>query len=85
MKLSYTVVLRPESTGGFSVLIPTLPGAATQGDTFEQAIDHARDGIDSFIAIYAEDGLELPTEFAPGFAVNLEAESPSPLISATAA
>lgn len=76
MKSKYTVVLQPEAAGGFSVSVPALYGAVTQGDTFEQAIENARDVIDSFLAIYAEDGTEIPVEFAPGFAVSIDVDLP---------
>lgn len=76
MKLQYTVVLEPDPKGGYSVYVPSVYGAVTQGDTFEQAIENARDVIETFLAMYAEDGEELPIEFAPGFAVNVEVEAP---------
>lgn len=77
MKMRYTVVLQPEVAGGFSVSVPSLHGAVTQGDTFEQAMENARDVIECFLAIYAEDGEEIPIEFAPGFAVSIEVDAPT--------
>lgn len=77
MKSRYTVLLTPEPAGGFSVSIPALPGAVTQGDNFEQAMDNARAVIEGFLAIYAEDGIEISVESGLGIAVGLEVEIPA--------
>ncbi len=77
MKTTYTVVLTPELAGGFSVSIPALPGAVTQGDTFEQAMENARDVIELFLDIYTEDGIEIPTEAGLSLAVGLAVEIPA--------
>ena len=43
MQVRYAIVLEPESDGGFSVSIPALPEAHTQGDTLEEAMENARE------------------------------------------
>jgi antitoxin HicB len=43
MQVRYAIVLEPEAEGGFSVSIPSLPEAHTQGDTLEEAIENARE------------------------------------------
>ena len=78
MKSRYTVLLTPELAGGFSVSIPALPGAVTQGDNFEQAMENALDVIEGFLAIYAEDGIEIPVEPGLSIAVGLHVEVPVP-------
>lgn len=43
MQVRYAIVLEQESEGGFSVSIPALPEAHTQGETIEEAIANARE------------------------------------------
>ena len=38
-------MLEPDQEGGFTVLIPSLPGVVTQGETVEEALANARDAI----------------------------------------
>ena len=37
--LKYSVIFQPAEEGGFIASVPTLPGCATQGDTFEETSD----------------------------------------------
>lgn len=57
----YDVVLVPEETGGFSVFVPELPSVATQGDTREEALASAKEAIELYLDVMAEDGLAIPT------------------------
>jgi predicted RNase H-like HicB family nuclease len=41
----FAVVLEPDEEGGFTVLVPSLPGVVTQGESVEEALDNARDAI----------------------------------------
>ena len=45
MATSYTVVLLKEEVGGYSVLVPALPGCCTQGETVPEALDMAKGAI----------------------------------------
>ncbi|MDY6895724.1 MAG: type II toxin-antitoxin system HicB family antitoxin, partial [Thermotogota bacterium] len=36
--LSYRILLKKEAEGGYTVIIPLLPGCVTYGDTIEEAI-----------------------------------------------
>jgi antitoxin HicB len=58
--LSYTVVLEPEAEGGFSVLVPALPEAHTQGETVEEALANAREVIELVLESRVERGEEIP-------------------------
>ncbi|MDP2650314.1 MAG: type II toxin-antitoxin system HicB family antitoxin [bacterium] len=46
----YQIVLRPEREGGYTVLVPSLPGCITHGRTVEEAHRMARDAISAYIA-----------------------------------
>lgn len=59
---SFTVHFIPERDGGFSVIVPTLPGCNTQGDTFEEAERNARDAIQLYIASLVVHGEFIPYE-----------------------
>ena len=48
-KLSYRIILRPEPEGGFTVIVPSLPGCVTYGETLEEAKDMAIDSIKAYL------------------------------------
>lgn len=56
----YEVTLLSEDAGGFSVFVPDLPSVATQGDTREEAYANAKEAIQLYLDVMAEDGLPLP-------------------------
>jgi predicted RNase H-like HicB family nuclease len=45
--LNYQIVLRPEPEGGFTVLVPSLPGCITYGRDLNHALKMAEDAINS--------------------------------------
>jgi len=47
--LSYRVLLRKEPEGGYTVIVPSLPGCITYGDTIEEAIEMAKEAIELYI------------------------------------
>jgi len=57
--LSYRVVLRPEPEGGYTVLVPSLPGLVTFGDTIEEAKAMALDAIEAYLKSLEKHGEEL--------------------------
>lgn len=62
-KREYTIVLIPEpEEGGYSVIVPALPGCVTQGETVEEAIAMAQDAIAGWIAVAKEHGEPIPEE-----------------------
>ncbi len=60
--LSYRILLRKESDGGYTVIVPSLPGCVTYGDTIEEAIEMAKEAIELYIESLKEHGEEIPTE-----------------------
>lgn len=47
---TYTAVFEPAEEGGYIVSVPTLPGCATQGETFEEAYRNVQDAIEGYLA-----------------------------------
>lgn len=47
--LSYRILLRPEPEGGFTILVPALPGCVSYGRTLAQAKAMASDAINAYL------------------------------------
>jgi antitoxin HicB len=60
--LSYRILLRKEPEGGYTVIVPTLPGCVTYGETIEEAVERAKEAIEVYIESLQEHGEEIPTE-----------------------
>jgi predicted RNase H-like HicB family nuclease len=55
--LQYAAVFQEETAGGFSVWVPDLPGCASQGEIFEEALGNIKEAIE----LYLEDSpMDLP-------------------------
>jgi antitoxin HicB len=65
---TFTLVLEAAEEGGFTVTCPALPGLVTEGDTFEDALEMARDAIRGYLESLHDDGLPVPEDIP----VNLE-------------
>lgn len=61
-KLTYRILLRKEPEGGYTVLVPALPGCITYGKTIEEAIKMAKEAIELYLESMIENGEEIPTE-----------------------
>ncbi|WP_457555912.1 type II toxin-antitoxin system HicB family antitoxin [Candidatus Pyrohabitans sp.] len=61
-QLTYRILLRKEPEGGYTVIVPSLPGCVTYGDTIEEAIEMAKEAIEVYIESLREHGEEVPTE-----------------------
>ena len=53
-------VLCPEEGGGFSAHVANLPGAVTEGDSFDEALSNIREVFADLITTYREIGKEIP-------------------------
>ena len=49
----YTVIFEPAEEGGYVVYVPALNGAATQGETLEEAREMAKDLIIGYLEALA--------------------------------
>ena len=58
----YRVVLVPEDEGGYSVLVPALPGCFTQGETREEAVAMAKEAISLHLESLLAHGESVPAD-----------------------
>ena len=70
-KRTYTVILRAEPEGGFSVLVPALPGCFSFGETIPEALGMAEEAIECHLTGLRKLGKSLPRE---GARIGLPAE-----------
>jgi predicted RNase H-like HicB family nuclease len=60
MNLTYKVCLQPEAEGGYTVLVPALPGCITCGETIEEAKTNAKEAIELYLEELKERGELVP-------------------------
>lgn len=58
----YTIHLRPEPEGGFTVLVPAIPEVVSYGETYEEAMAMAQEAIEAVLELYREQGWEIPDD-----------------------
>lgn len=61
---NYTAVFEPDpKSGGYTVIVPTLPGCISEGDNFEEALANIKEAAE----LYLEDlkKSEIPSESRP--------------------
>lgn len=59
-KLNLNVIFRTEPEGGFTVLVPALPGCITYGKNIQEAKKMAEEAITLYLEDMAAEGEELP-------------------------
>lgn len=62
----FTVELYPDKEeGGYTAVVPSLPGCVSQGETLDETLARAREAIEGYIETLKEDGKEIPVEEEP--------------------
>lgn len=51
----FTVVLRQEDVGGYSVRCVELPGAISQGETREEALKNIKEAIELYLEVFPDE------------------------------
>lgn len=64
---TYSVVLRPEPDGGFTVRVPALPEIVTYGADEEEALAMAKEAIELVLEDLSERGESLPSADPPRY------------------
>lgn len=59
---TYSIVVEPETEGGYFVTVPALPGCFTRGSTVEECRERAAEAIEVHIAGLVADGAPVPEE-----------------------
>lgn len=60
--LRYNIILRPEPEGGFTALVPSLPGCITYGRDLAEAKKMAADAIRGYLASLRKHGEPIPSD-----------------------
>ena len=50
------VILNPSEEGGYTVVVPALPGCISEGDTREEALENIREAIALYLEPIEDDG-----------------------------
>jgi len=58
----YNIILEPAKEGGFTVFVPSLTGCITEGDSFEEAVNNAKEAIELYLESLAEHHENIPIE-----------------------
>lgn len=62
---TYTIEIEPGEDGYYVVTVPALPGCFTQGATYDEAVEMARDAIRCHLESLVKDGEPIPEEAHP--------------------
>ncbi len=60
--MNYRILLREEDEGGYTVIVPSLPGCVTFGETIEEAVQMAREAIELYLESLKIHEEPIPTE-----------------------
>jgi antitoxin HicB len=58
----YNIMLRPEPEGGYTAIVPALPGCVTYGRTLTEARKMAKDAISGYIKSLRKHKERVPTD-----------------------
>ena len=53
--MNLTVLLEPSDEGGFTAIVPSLPGCISEGDTRKEALANIREAIDLYLEPVEDD------------------------------
>mgnify|MGYP006282038853 CR=1 FL=1 len=53
--MQFRVVLEPSEEGGYTALVPALPGCLSEGDTREEALRNIREAIELYVEPIEDD------------------------------
>ena len=62
MRVTYTVVLTPNSLGGWLAEVPALPGCQTEGNSVDEALAMIQDALEGYLSVLVEDGDVIPAD-----------------------
>jgi antitoxin HicB len=73
MQYNYKIMLHKEPEGGYTAVVPTLPGCITYGENVDEAIAMAKDAIEIYMEELTSRGERIPDDSATlEYSLNLE-------------
>ncbi len=72
--LNYSVIFRAEPEGGYTAIVPSLPGCISYGKTVEKARDMIEDAILGYVESLRKHGEAIPKEIANPLISNVSVE-----------
>ena len=54
------IILEPSEEGGYTVIVPALPGCISEGNTREEALKNIREAIELYLEPVADDAIFAP-------------------------
>jgi len=75
-KVNLNIIFRSEPEGGFTVLVPALPGCITYGKDLSEAQKMAQEAITLYLEDMLADGEKLPQD-TQTYLTNTEVQLPS--------
>jgi predicted RNase H-like HicB family nuclease len=64
-KYTFPAVFQPCEEGGYSIYFPDLPGCISEGDTLEESMAMAKEGLELFLWNMEDDKEEIPEPTPP--------------------
>ncbi len=71
----YTAVLFPDPDGGYTVVVPALPGCITEGETVEEALAMAQEAIELYLEAASDHGEAVMEEAIPPIIATVEVKA----------
>ncbi len=50
--MNLRVILEPSEEGGYTAIVPSLPGCLSEGDTREEALKNIREAIELYLELF---------------------------------
>lgn len=72
----FTAIFDPAEEGGYTVTVPSLPGCITEGDTFEEAVEMAKEAIACYIGSLKKHDEPVPRGDSKSFAAVIDVPIP---------
>lgn len=61
-RIRYNVIFRPEPEGGFTVIVPSLPGCVSYGKNLNEAKEMAIDAIEGYVISLKKHRESIPSD-----------------------
>jgi predicted RNase H-like HicB family nuclease len=53
--MKFRVILEPSEEGGYTVIVPSLPGCVSEGNTREEALKNIREAVELYLEPVEDD------------------------------